>query len=85
MSVEMKLNTNNEIEITEGGRWVYAVELDRCKTSAQALDWIIQVSKKKGWATDAVLGRLVKLMDKELDIQRNLCSFAMGDWDATSA
>ena len=50
----------------------YQIDLDRCNSSAQVLDWIVQVSKKN-WATDEVVGSLVKELDQALHIQGNLC------------
>ena len=56
------------------GRWFYEVDLERCRTSAEVLDWIIQVSQKT-WATDARLAGLVRALDEILNPQATLCSF----------
>ena len=56
------------------GRWVYDVNLEHCRTSAQVLDWIVQVSKKT-WASDAILADLVRKLDDILNLQGSLCSF----------
>lgn len=52
----------------------YSIELREITTSAVALDFIVQVSKK-GWATPKVTGDLVRLMDAILDFQGRYCSF----------
>lgn len=52
--------------------WIYEVDLDRCTTSAQVLDWIAQVSQKR-WATDQVLAALSRALDAVLDLQSTLC------------
>jgi len=65
-----------ELFIRDKGTYLYNVDLGRCKTSAQVLDWVIQVSKKN-WATPELIGMLVVALDKELDLQANLCSRAM--------
>jgi hypothetical protein len=56
------------------GAWTYAVDLERCATSAQLADWIFQVASKT-WATDAVIGELVRALNDVLDPQATLCSF----------
>lgn len=50
----------------------YAVDLERCRTSAEMLDWIMQVSGKL-WADDAVLAGLVHALNGLLNPQGNLC------------
>jgi hypothetical protein len=51
----------------------YEIDLERCNTSAEALDWIVQVSKKT-WATDEILADLVRMLDRCLHLQQNTCS-----------
>ena len=51
----------------------YEVGLERCRTSAQMLDWIMQIAGK-AWATDRVLAGLVRAFDYYLDPQAHLCS-----------
>lgn len=51
----------------------YWVDLDRCKSSAEVLDWIIQVSEKT-WCSDRVIADLVRSLDAYLEPQANLCS-----------
>ena len=58
------------------GRWIYEVDLERCRTSAQVLDWIAQVSKKT-WASDAILADLVRKLDDILNLQGSMCSFSI--------
>jgi len=50
----------------------YEVYLDECNNSAQILDWIIQVSQKS-WATNDVIGELVRALDDILNIQGHFC------------
>ena len=58
----------------ETGAWSYEVDLEDCTTSAQALDWIMQVASKT-WATDAVIAGLVRAIRDVLNPQSTLCSF----------
>ncbi len=58
----------------EEGRWTYEVDLERCTTSAEVLDWIMQVASKT-WATDAVIAGLVRALRDLLEPQGTLCSF----------
>ncbi|MGI8514051.1 MAG: hypothetical protein ACR2NT_02735 [Acidimicrobiia bacterium] len=52
----------------------YEVDLERCLTSAQVLDWICQVAGKT-WADDQTLAGLVRAIDDILHPQGTLCSF----------
>ena len=51
----------------------YSIDLDRCLTSAQVLDWIYQVARK-GLANDVVAG-MVRAIGDLLGPQANLCGF----------
>lgn len=51
----------------------YFIPFAECKTSAQVLDWVMQVSGKV-WCDDATLGGLVRAIEYHLDPQANLCS-----------
>jgi len=51
----------------------YEVDLDDCTTSAQVLDWIIQVAEKT-WADDATIAGLIRALDDVLHPQAHLCS-----------
>lgn len=55
------------------GQERYAIDLDRCTTSAEVLDWIIQVAGKS-WATDCVLASLIRALQYYLHPQQTLCS-----------
>jgi hypothetical protein len=57
-----------------GERDGYEVDLERCNTPAQAMDWIFQIAGKN-WATPEVLGHLIQALDDLLEPQANLCSF----------
>jgi len=50
----------------------YEVDLERCGTSAQTLDWIAQISHKT-WSSAEDVGQLVKAMDELLHFQSRLC------------
>ena len=55
----------------------YEVDLERMRTSAEVLDWIVQVSHKGAWGTPKVVGDLVRLVDAILGLQQNYCGRAM--------
>jgi hypothetical protein len=57
------------------GAYEYEVDLERCTTSAQVLDWICQVARKQ-WGGDhaAVVSGLVTALDDVLNPQAHLCS-----------
>jgi hypothetical protein len=58
------------------GRYFYEVDLERCRTSAEVLDWIAQVAGKT-WCTDSIVAGLVRGLDELLDLQGRLCSGGM--------
>lgn len=64
------------------GSWLYEVDLERVTTSASALDWIVQVSKKT-WADPALVGHLVRALDTMLDLQGTRCSFGIERYKRT--
>ncbi len=51
----------------------YQVDLTRCNSCAQILDWIAQISKKE-WTTAADIGYLVEALNDLIDLQGNFCS-----------
>lgn len=51
----------------------YWIPLDKCRTSAEVLDWIAQISAK-AWTSDADLGAFTRLLCDVLDVQARLCS-----------
>ncbi len=54
-------------------RWLYEVDLDRCRTCAQVLDWIYQLQGKP-WLSDGDLRDFLKALDDVLGpIQANYC------------
>jgi hypothetical protein len=55
------------------GRGEYEVDLDRCRTSGEVLDWIIQLNQKS-WTTPEDIGHLVEALDVLLHPQFTLCS-----------
>lgn len=59
------------------GGYVYDVDLDLCRTSAEVYGWIVQVSKKT-WATDSVLADLVHALNDLLSFSPGaMCSGGM--------
>lgn len=51
----------------------YEVDLERCCTPAQMLDWIFQV-RPKGWCSIEDIADLIDAFNDLLDPQKNLCS-----------
>ena len=51
----------------------YCLDVPRMTTSAAVLDMIVQVAKKP-WASDELVGVLVKEINKLLALQANYCS-----------
>ena len=55
----------------------YCVELDRCNTSAQILDWLCQIRSKR-WGTPRCLAGLLDAFDIiSGGLQRNVCGFGV--------
>ncbi len=46
-----------------GEKWEYEVDLERCKTTSDILDWIVQIAQK-AWATPEDIGNLVRALDE---------------------
>ncbi len=55
------------------GRLLYEVDVEEMRDSASVLDWFIQVARK-GWPSDDMVGKLVRMVDGLLDLQRTVCS-----------
>jgi hypothetical protein len=51
----------------------YEVDLEDCRTSAEVLDWVMQVAHK-AWASSEVIAGLVHALDDLLQPQGTLCS-----------
>lgn len=56
----------------------YYVDLDRCQTSAQVLDWIMQIAGKTWGAEPETLAGLVHALNDILRPQANLCGSGYG-------
>lgn len=68
-----RLNADNLTLVC--GTWQrYYVDLERCTTAAETLDWIIQISNKL-WATPRLMVGLLHALDDVLNLQGTLCSF----------
>ncbi|MBM2826472.1 MAG: hypothetical protein HW403_536 [Dehalococcoidia bacterium] len=64
---------NLTLEFWRGQKLRYYVDLERCRNSAEILDWVAQVSDKS-WASDADVGQLVRALNGLLHLQNNICS-----------
>lgn len=54
--------------------WSYYVDLERCTTCAQVLDWIAQLAGKADcFLADADLGAFVRLLNGRLHLQGHYC------------
>lgn len=52
----------------------YEVDLERCNTSAEMLDWIFQI-KNKNWCSDKDIADLLRAFDDLMDtVQDKICS-----------
>ena len=60
--------------VSKSGATIYDVDLETCNTSAEMLDWVMQVARKR-WLSDAALGEYVRLMNRLMAPQACLCSF----------
>jgi hypothetical protein len=54
----------------------YSIDLERCRTSAQVLDWVVQL-RHKSWTTAADIGALVAALDDLLDLQATRCGWGV--------
>ncbi len=61
------------LEIYDGAKLVYEIDLEHCNSGAAIADWIFQISKKD-WASDVFMGDLVHILDVILDPQKNFCA-----------
>jgi hypothetical protein len=50
----------------------YYIDVSRCRSSAETLDWIMQVTHKS-WADNHVIGGLIRALDDLIDPQGTLC------------
>jgi hypothetical protein len=88
---------NNTVPPTTFGGWTfyrdnltlyykpedYEVDLERCRTTGEVLDWIAQV-QGKAWATPQVVGELVQALCELLDPQATMCSMGKSGSIASS-
>lgn len=54
-------------------RYIYEVDLERCTTSAEVLDWIMHVAGKH-WSTPEVVAGLIHALNQVLRPKANLCA-----------
>ena len=68
---------NLTLELSDdAGRYLYYLDLEHFKTSAEMLDMIFQVAGKT-WATDKIIADMIHALDDLLAPQANLCSSGM--------
>ena len=65
---------NFTLECRDERGFIYEVDLELCRTSAEMLDWIFQVQGKT-WATAEIVKDLLDAFDDLLSPQACLCSF----------
>jgi len=65
---------NLTIELRRGARLLYWVDLERCLTPAQVLDWIFQL-RAKLWMRPGLMSLFLEAVRHALDPQANLCSW----------
>ncbi len=60
--------------VDEHGRDDYRVSLDRCRTSATLLAWLLHLSEKEEWVTVRHLGELIEHAEREngIAVQRGM-------------
>jgi len=56
----------------DDGNFYVGIDLERCRTAAEVLDYIAQAAKTLV-LPDAVVGSLVRALDRVFDLQGNLC------------
>lgn len=74
-----EIKPDNEWRLEDGKYIVhrvngYEIELERCKTSAQVLDWIFHIYPKT-WVTPKTMYDLLTHLQKHVDPQATLCSW----------
>ena len=53
-AIKVVLTDNLTIEIINHGTWIYEIDLERCRNSAEVLDWLYQVLYKE-WCSPQVI------------------------------
>jgi len=69
------LDPSTAVLWTAAGGYRYEVDLERCRTSAEVLDWILQIAKKTWGEPPPVVAGLVRALDDVLEGQAPFCSF----------
>lgn len=71
---EWRFNPSNLcLEFHHNGRWMYEIDLEECKTSAEVLDWVFQISQKT-WASPGIVHSMLAALSDLLEPQESLCS-----------
>lgn len=71
-----KYNPSNQCLEAPAGNDVYQIALTECTTSAEVLDWIIQIAEKQ-WGDDATVAGLVRAINELLHPQATMCSMGI--------
>ena len=78
--IEIKFNEKNlTLEIYRGkglNQIHYYIDLERCNTSAEILDWIAQVAEKLSYSNEDI-GKIVRSLHKILNFQKYFCGNGM--------
>lgn len=63
------------LELRHDTGWLrYEIDLERCLTTGQMLDWVLQIAGKR-YATPVVVAGLVNALNALVRPQRRMCSF----------
>jgi hypothetical protein len=72
----LTLSIRPGIRDLRGDRVDYEIDLERCRTSAQVLDWIAQVAGK-AWAWPDLIGCLCYAFEAVFDLQATFCGMGV--------
>jgi hypothetical protein len=61
------------VAVPTGHGYGWEIDLERCTSSAPLLDSILQAASK-AWIDDAMLGELVRKLDRLFDVQATFCA-----------
>lgn len=57
--MKVSLNDNLTVQIRrDDGTWIYEIDLERCRNSAELLDWLFQVLNKH-WCTPQIISAVM--------------------------
>lgn len=84
----VKINHKKQsIDIYDGHGWIYDIDLEQCTTSAEVLDWIMQIYNKN-WCTPDLISEVIDVLNKAIPggIQGSICPLGVDrtEWDTKS-